>query len=93
MSTEKQTSVRAWESFCEQLKQAGQVLARESTPDDELTQAEGLRKLVRMIRMGFEATLEYGNRDFPEVYQLVTPTTLGEGETSDALSHQLQLDL
>ena len=92
MSTEKQTSVRAWESFCEQLKQAGQVLARESTPDDELTQAEGLRKLVRMIRMGFEATLEYGNRDFPEVYQLVTPTTLGEGETSDAHYHQVVID-
>ncbi len=24
MSTEKQTSVKAWESFCEQLKQAGE---------------------------------------------------------------------
>ena len=92
MSTAKQTSVKAWDSFCEQLKQAGGVLARDATPDDELSQAEGLRKLVRMIRMGFEATLEYGNTDFPEVYQLVTPTTLGEGETSDAHYHQVVID-
>ena len=92
MSPTKQTSVQAWEAFCDQLKLAGAVLARESTPDDELTQAEGLRKLVRTIRMGFEASLEYGNTDFPEVYQVLTPTTLGEGETADAHYHQAMID-
>lgn len=92
MSTAKQTSVAAWEAFCDQLKQAGSVLAREVTPGDELTQAEGLRKLVRMIRMGFEASLEYGDADFPKVYRLVTPTTVGEGETADAHYHQAMID-
>lgn len=92
MSTAKQTSVAAWETFCDQLKQAGSVLAQDATPGDELTQAEGLRKLVRMIRMGFEASLEYGNTDFPEVYQLVTPTTVGEGENADAHYHQAMID-
>lgn len=92
MSTTKQASVQAWEAFCDQLKQAGAVLAREATPEDDLTQAEGLRKLVRMIRMGFEASLEYGNTDFPEVYQLVTPTTVGEGENADAHYHQAMID-
>ena len=84
MGVDRQASVRAWEAFCDRLKLAGSVLAREATPDDELTQAEGLRKLVRLIRMGFEASLEYGDTGHPEVYQLVTPTTVGEGETSDA---------
>lgn len=92
MNDRKQVSVQAWEAFCESLKAAGGVLARASTPDDELTQAEGLRKLVRMIRMGFEATLEYGNTDHPEVYQLVTPTTLGEGETSDSRYYQVMIN-
>jgi hypothetical protein len=92
MSSQRQTSVKAWEAFCERLKQAGAALASETTPGDELTQAEGLRKLVRMIRVGFEASLEYGNTDFPVAYQLVTPTTLGEGETSDAHYHQTLID-
>lgn len=85
-------SVTAWNAFCEQLKGAGAVLAHETTPKDDLSQAEGLRKLVRMIRMGFEATLEYGHTDYPEVYQLVTPTTLGEGETADSHYHQAMID-
>ena len=92
MTSSKQASVAAWEAFCDQLKQAGAVLGRATTPEDELTQAEGLRKLVRMIRMGFDASLEYGSVEHPEVYQLVTPTTLGEGETSDAHYHQAMID-
>ena len=92
MTSSKQASVAAWEAFCDQLKQAGAVLGRATTPEDELTQAEGLRKLVRMIRMGFDASLEYGSVEHPEVYRLVTPTTLGEGETSDAHYHQAMID-
>jgi hypothetical protein len=92
MSTDKLDSVKAWEDFCEQLKAAGAVLARPSTPRDDLSQAEGLRKLVRMIRMGFEASLEYADTHHPEVYRLVTPTTLGEGETSDARYYQTMID-
>lgn len=92
MSGETLASVRAWEEFCERLKAAGAVLARPTTPQDDLTQAEGLRKLARMIRMGLEATLEYGHTAFPEVYALVTPTTLGEGETSDARYYQAMID-
>jgi hypothetical protein len=92
MSNKSTESTQAWEDFCEQLKAAGSILSRETTPTDDLTQAEGLRKLVRMIRMGFEATLEYGNTDYPEVFKLVTPTTLGEGETSDSHYYQTMID-
>ena len=58
-------SIKAWEAFCEELKRAGTVLAGERTPKDDLSQAEGLRKLVRLVRMGLEATLEYGDTDHP----------------------------
>ena len=92
MNEHAAASVKAWEDFCEQLKAAGAVLARPATPQDDLTQAEGLRKLARMIRMGLEATLEYADTRHPEVYQLVTPTTLGEGETSDARYYQTMID-
>lgn len=82
----------AWREFLRRLESAGAVLDRESTPRDDLTQAEGLRKLVRLVRIGFEATLEYADVTHPTVYPSVTPTTLGEGETSDARYHQAFLD-
>ncbi len=81
-----------WEEFCEQLKRAGHVLRRDATPKDELTLAEGYRKLVRLIRIGFEATVEFANVEHPRVYQSVTPTALGEGETADARYHQAFID-
>jgi len=81
-----------WEAFCEQLKLAGRVMHRETTPTDDLSQAEGYRKLARLIRVGLEASLEYADPNHPEVYQSVTSTTLGEGETSDARYHQAFID-
>ena len=47
-----------WEEFCEQLKRAGRVMQRDTTPKDDLTRAEGYRKLVHFIRVGFEANLD-----------------------------------
>lgn len=92
MNERRLESTKIWETFCDQLKLAGSVLVRETTPDDDLTQAEGLRKLVRMIRMGFEVSLEHANADFPELYQHATATTVEEGETSDARYHQAVID-
>jgi hypothetical protein len=89
---EAEATAAAWEKFCDDLKAAGKVLLREQTPADELTRAEGLRKLVRLIRNGFEATLEYADPYHPQIYQSVTATTTGEGETSDARYHQAFID-
>src|SRR5574337_122625 len=77
-----------WEDFCERLKRAGGVLSRPTAPQDDFTIAEGLRKLVHFIRVGFEACVDYADTNHPRVYQSVTPTTLGENETSDAVYHQ-----
>jgi hypothetical protein len=37
----------AWREFCRELERAGEALLRESTPDDPLQQAEGLRYPTR----------------------------------------------
>ncbi len=88
----KAAATDPWENFCEQLKQAGRVIYDETTPKNELALAEGYRKLVRFIRVGFEASLEYADTEHPQVYQSVTAQTLGEGETSDARYHQAFID-
>ncbi len=70
-----------WEAFCEQLKLAGPVLMR--TSNSELNLAEGLRHLVRQIRMGFEISCEYADTQHPQIVPAYTPTMVSEGPTSD----------
>lgn len=73
-----------WESFCEALKGAGQVLARPGTPGDPQTLAESYRHLVRMIRVGFESTIELGALEAPQLSPMVGRFVTYEGVTSDA---------
>lgn len=86
------SAAELWEKFCDDLKHAGAVLDRPTTPRDELTLAEGYRKLVRLVRVGFEAALEFADTEHPQIYQAVTSTGSGEGETSDATYHQAFID-
>ncbi len=54
-----------WQRFCERLQAAGSVLASPGAPQDPLNQAEGVRYLSRLIRLGLEIHLEGGDPDFP----------------------------
>ena len=89
-NSERATAV--WESFCEELKGVGAVLAREATPGDEQNLAEGLRFLMRMLRAGFENAFEYADPRHPLLGPMVTPTLVYEGVTSDARYHHAFID-
>jgi hypothetical protein len=82
----------AWVEFCEELKRAGRVMLRESTPKDDLTQAEGYRHLARLAHMGFMAGFELADTERPRIVPAVSETMLGEGETSDARYHHAFID-
>jgi hypothetical protein len=55
----------AWGQFCDQLKEAGQILSRPETPVTDLDRAEGLRYLARLTRLGLELCFEHTDPDFP----------------------------
>ena len=61
---------RLWHDFCDELKQAGQQVLAADNPADELTRAEGFRYLTRLLRLGLEKHLEFGDPDFPQFYSL-----------------------
>jgi len=79
-----QDPVQVWDEFCEELRRAGRVLLRAGAPQDALTQAEGHRFLVRMIRAGFENACDLADPLHPELAPMVGPRLLYEGVTSDA---------
>jgi hypothetical protein len=82
----------AWDEFCEELKRAGRVMRRESTPKDDLTLAEGYRHLARLVQMGFMSSFELADTERPQIVPAVSKTMLGEGETSDARYHHAFID-
>ncbi len=82
----------AWEQFCEDLKRAGDVLRREDTPKDLVTQAEGLRYLARHIHIGFENAFELANLEEPRLHPMVGSHKLYEGVTGDCRYHHAYFD-
>ena len=82
----------AWDAFCDDLKRAGRVLHRATTPQDEQTRAEGLRFLVRLIRIGFENTFEIGDPRHPGLLPMIDAQKVHEGVTADARYHHAFLD-
>ena len=61
---------RLWSEFCEGLKLAGAQVLAADTPADGLTRAEGYRYLTRLLRLGLEKYVEFGDPDFPQFYSL-----------------------
>ncbi len=65
---------RAWEDFCNGLKDAGQVVFRPEAPVTELDRAEGFRWLTRLLRAAMDMDIEYSDPSFPGFYALSNQT-------------------
>lgn len=74
-----------WQAFTAELARAGEIVTRELTPSDPITQAEGYRYLARMIRMGLETTLEFDDPSRPHIFPAATRSMQTGGNTADAV--------
>lgn len=59
-----------WRRFCAELAEAGDVLARPSSPTTALDQAEGLRYLSRLARTALNMLVDSADPDFPRLFML-----------------------
>jgi hypothetical protein len=75
----------AWGSFCDQLKEAGDLVFRENAPNNPVTRATGLRLLARNVALALQLELE--NRDplHPELMHYFDPVRKQGGDNTDAL--------
>ena len=74
-----------WQTFVRELTRAGEVMSREETPKDPITQAEGYRYLSRLIRRGLETGLEFDDPAHPHLFRANTRSMLTGGTTADAI--------
>lgn len=63
-----------WEEFCDQLKLAGSIITRESSPQTPLDRAEGYRYLSRMLRAALETFVENSDPMAPSLGRVVHET-------------------
>jgi len=69
----------SWHHFTQALEAAGAIVAREETPGDEITRAEGQRHLARLIAMGLETALDRADPAHP----VLARKLFSGGDTSD----------
>jgi hypothetical protein len=72
--SERVVSGKSWSDFCDQIKLAGANLKYAGTPQDAFNQAEGIRYLTRLTRVGLEAFVEYADPAFPVFKRMVHET-------------------
>ena len=74
-----------WDDFCEQLKRAGDLVFRDTTPAQDIDRAKGFRLLARNVALGLQFHLENSDPDFPELLHYFDPIRKQGGDNTDAL--------
>jgi hypothetical protein len=75
----------AWDDFCDQLKDAGELIFRDTTPSHDIDRAKGLRLLARNVSLALQFNLENNDPDFPELLHYFDPIRKQGGDNTDAL--------
>ncbi len=75
----------SWSDFCDQLKVAGDLVFRNTTPAHDIDRAKGFRLLARNISLGLQFHLENKDPDFPELLHYFDPIRKQGGDNADAL--------
>ena len=63
------TDSKAWERYCDILKEAGGIILHPDSPNDAMNQAEGFRYLSRLSRTALEIFVEHADPLFPVLYR------------------------
>lgn len=76
---------QVWNSFCDELRAAGDLVFRETTPQNIVTRATGLRLLTRNISLALQFELENKDSSHPELLHYFDPLRKQGGDNTDAL--------
>lgn len=74
-----------WHDFCDKLKQAGDIVFRDTAPTNAVTRATGMRQLARNVSLALQFELENRDPRFPEILHYFDPLRKQGGDNTDAL--------
>lgn len=81
-----------WRRYSDAVASLVEVIEAAPLPLDEVTWAEGLRHLTRVLHMGVFTVHDYASVDRPVVFLAKTPAMLSGGVTSDCIYHEAFID-
>src|ERR1700760_3150124 len=73
-AADRMMSGKAWEDFCDALKEAGKIVQRPEVPNDTFNKALGYRFLTALLRGGLESTMHFADPQFPGFFRLADET-------------------
>lgn len=74
-----------WHDFCDRLKDAGDLVFRDTAPSNAVSRATGMRQLARNISLALQFELENKDPEFPELLHYFDPIRKQGGDNTDAL--------
>lgn len=81
-----------WRRYSEGVGSLAELLEQTPVELDEVTRAEGLRHLTRVLHMGMFSVHDYADTGDPRIFLAKTPAMLSGGVTSDCTYHEGFLD-
>lgn len=81
-----------WNRYAAGVASLAEVIDDVTIELDEVTRAEGLRHLTRVLHMGVFTTHDYADTDDPRIFLAKTPAMLSGGVTSDCIYHEGFID-
>lgn len=76
---------KAWEIFCDKLKNTGRIPLEMTLPNSEQDRVAGYLQLLRNFSLAFDLNYEFNDPLFPEFSRYFYPTRKQGGDNSDAV--------
>ncbi|WP_370332932.1 DUF1214 domain-containing protein [Mycolicibacterium hippocampi] len=83
---------RAWDTFCDQLKAAGQQVFKDHNTSASRQRVDGLRFLTQNLGQAFDLALETRNTRYPSLHPFCGPTRKLGGDCADFTYQQAWID-
>ena len=82
----------AWHRFCDQLKDAGDLVFKDTSPANPLQRADGFRFLTQLLGQAYDLALETKDTRYPAIHAFCAPDRKLGGDNAEFVYLQAWID-